>query len=83
VALIAPIPPATISFHGTAVVHPAGWAAEHPLPRRLAELLPPERRDSGCVIEIRPTGRFSIYGLGVTLGQMRNPRLSRAHVPVE
>jgi len=82
VALLAPIPPATISFHATAVVHPAGWATEHPLPHHLVSLLPAERRDSGCVIEIQPVGEFSIYGLGVSLGQMRNPTLARAHVAV-
>jgi hypothetical protein len=46
-------------------------------------LLPPDRLADGCVIEIRPVGVFSIYGLGVSLGQMRDPELSRAHVPVE
>ena len=82
VSLLAPIPPATISFHGEAVVHPTGWATEHPLPHRLVSLLPAGRRDNGCVIEIRPIGEFSIYGLGVSLGQMRNPALARAHAPV-
>lgn len=82
VSLLAPIPPATISFHAKAVVHPTGWAAVHPLPHRLVSLLPAELRDDSCVIEIQPVGKFSIYGLGVTLGQMRDPMLARAHVPV-
>jgi len=82
VSLLAPIPPATISFHGQAVVHPVGWATEHPLPHRLVSLLPAERRAEACVIEITPVGEFSIYGLGVSLGQMRNPAQARAHVSV-
>jgi hypothetical protein len=76
-SLVAPIPPATISFHGNATVHPAGSA-----PDRLAALIPAERRASGSVVEIVPEGEFVLYGIGVPLLRMREPDASRARVPV-
>jgi hypothetical protein len=76
-SLLAPIPPATISFHGRASVHPPGSA-----PHRLASLIPAERRASGSVVEIVPEGEFVLYGIGVPLPRMRMPAASRAHVPV-
>jgi len=78
-SLVTPIPPATISFHGTARVHPAGTME---VPKELAPLVPPERRASSCIIEIIPGGVFVTYGIGVSLMKMRNPVLSRARVPV-
>jgi hypothetical protein len=81
-ALLFPIPPATISFHGTAVVHPAGPVAGHAVPERLASLLPPERQASSCLLEIVPEGQFLVYGLGVSLARMRSPAAARARVPV-
>ena len=77
-SLLFPIPPATISFHGTAVVHPAGVLPEGPL----ARLVPPERRADCRVIEIRPVGDFVTYGEGVSLSRMRTPALARGRVPV-
>jgi len=76
-SLVAPIPPATISFHGTATVHPPGSA-----PDRLASLIPVERRASGSVVEIEPDGDFVLYGIGVPLLRMRVPAAARARVPV-
>jgi len=76
-SLVAPIPPATISFHGNATVHPAGST-----PDRVASLIPAERRASGSVVEIVPEGEFVLYGIGVPLLTMRDPAASRAHVPV-
>jgi Pyridoxamine 5'-phosphate oxidase len=81
-SLLFPIPPATVSFHGRAIVHPAGPVAGHAVPERLASLLPPERQASSCVLEIVPEGRFMVYGLGVSLTRMRNPAAARARVPV-
>jgi hypothetical protein len=78
-SLVAPIPPATISFHGTAVVHPSGSTD---IPQELASLIPPERRTSSRVVEITPEGSFVTYGLGVSLMRMQTPALSRARVPV-
>jgi hypothetical protein len=43
-AVVAPIPPATVSFHGTAIVHPADSPEVHSVLKELASLLPPERR---------------------------------------
>ena len=81
-SLLFPIPPATVSFHGTATVHPPGPVADRAAPARLASLLPPERRASSCILEIVPEGRFMVYGLGVSLARMRSPAAARARVPV-
>ena len=81
-ALLFPIPPATVSCHGTAVVHPAGPVAGRAVPQQLASLLPPERQASSCILEIVPEGQFLVYGLGVSLARMRIPAAARARVPV-
>jgi hypothetical protein len=81
-SLLLPIPAATVSFHGTAIIHPAGSSKARSLPKALDALLPAERRASTTVVEIVPEGRFLTYGMGVSLMQMRNPAASRAHVPV-
>jgi hypothetical protein len=81
-SLLAPIPPATISFHGTAIVHPADSPAARSLTEELASLLPPERRASACIVEVIPEGAFLTYGLGVPLLKLRDPAASRAHAPV-
>ena len=72
-SLLLPIPPATISFHGTAVVHRAGSPQARSLLDELGSLVPPERRASACVVEIAPVGAFRIYGLGVSLRAMLDP----------
>jgi len=77
-----PIPPATISFHASAALLPAGSLDSPPLSHALAHLLPPERRAACRVIEIRPVGQFLTYGVGVPLMRMRTPALARARVPV-
>jgi hypothetical protein len=82
-SLVAPIPPATVSFHGTARVHPVGSPAARSLIRELASLLPAERRASACILEIVPEGAFLTYGLGVPLMRMRDPAAARARVPVQ
>lgn len=76
-ALLAPIPPATISFHGHATVKTGGE-----LPAALASLVPPARRESCAVVEIVPEGEFVLYGIGVSLLGMRTPDTARARVPV-
>jgi pyridoxamine 5'-phosphate oxidase-like protein len=77
-SMLAPIPPATISFHGHATVKTGGE-----LPGRLASLVPPERRETCAVVEIVPEGDFVLYGIGVSLLDMRTPASARARVPVE
>src|SRR6266511_2191108 len=81
-SLVAPIPPATVSFHATAIVHPAGSLEVGSLSKELASLLPAERRASACIIEVAPQGAFLTYGLGVSLLKMRIPAAARARVPV-
>src|SRR5262245_27576190 len=53
-SLVAPIPPATISFHGAATVHPAGSPEVRSAWKELASLVPAERRASASVIEVVP-----------------------------
>jgi hypothetical protein len=74
--------PATISFHGTAVVHRAGSLGAQSLLDELGSLIPAERRASACVIEITPVGAFRTFGLGVSLRAMLNPAAAQARVPV-
>lgn len=81
-SLLVPIPPATITFHGTATLYPPGSVAEHPQVKALASLLPAERRGTGRVVEIVPEGRFLTYGVGIPLAQMRSPTRALARVPV-
>ncbi|KUL23473.1 pyridoxamine 5'-phosphate oxidase family protein [Actinoplanes awajinensis] len=78
-ALIAPIPPATVSFPAMATVHSGEILTELP---DLAALAPPERRARCAVLEIRPVGAYVTYGVGVPLLRMRDPDRSRARVPV-
>src|SRR5512132_2246425 len=76
-SLVAPIPPATVSFHATAIVHPAGAPQVRPLLKELGSLIPVERRTSACIIEILPEGAFLTYGLGVPLRRLRDPAAAR------
>lgn len=81
-SLMFPIPPATISFHGRAHVHPADAPEVGPLLAQLGSLLPPERATSSCLIEITPEGDFLTYGIGTPLLAMRTPARARARIPV-
>lgn len=81
-SLVVPIPPATISFHGAAIVHPADSPRGSSLLKDLGSLIPPERRVSGSVIEIVPEGEFLTYALGVPLRKMLDPAAAQARVAV-
>ena len=81
-SLVAPIPPATVSFHATAIVHPADAPQVRSLVQKLGSLLPAERQASACLIEILPEGAFVTYGLGVSLSKLRDPAAARARIPV-
>jgi hypothetical protein len=81
-SLLFPIPPATISFHGTATVHPVSSLEGSPVARELNRLLPPERHDGYRIVQIRPDGQFLTYGVGVPLMQMRIPSRARRRVSV-
>lgn len=80
-SLVAPIPPASISFHARAIVHPAGSLNIEMVSKKLASLVPAQRR-TGCVLEFVPEGRFVTYGVGVSLKNMRDPAVAMGHVPV-
>jgi Pyridoxamine 5'-phosphate oxidase len=79
--LITPIPPATVSFHATATVHQAGSVDRQSVPNKLARLLPKDA-STGCLIGLAPTGRFTTYGIGVSLLAMASPVKARGHVRV-
>jgi len=81
-SLLFPIPPATVSFHATATVHSAGSIHVAALSRALASMLPTERLDSTCIIELVPEGQFLTYGVGVSLSDMRHPALAHARLTV-
>lgn len=81
-SLLFPIPPATVSFHGTAVVHPPGSVDVASLSKELAAMVPPETLGVTSVVEVTPAGEFLTYGLGVSLMSMRNPAVAGARVPV-
>lgn len=81
-SLLFPIPPATISFSAKATVHSGTSTADSPALTKLAALVPPERRSASTLIEIKPTGSYITYGIGVPLMRMRDTARSRARVPV-
>ena len=81
-SLVMPIPPSTISFHGSAVVYPPGSPEVRPLLKELGSLLPTERQTTAAVIEIVPESAFVTYGVGVPLMKMRDPAVARARVPL-
>ncbi len=81
-ALLVPIPPATITFHARARVHPAGSLDIGSVSKELTKLIPEARKAGSCVIELVPEGRFLTYGIGVSLRDMANPARALARVPV-
>ena len=78
-SLLFAIPPATVSFTGVATIHSGEMLYRIP---GLAKLVPPERLASCVIVDIRPTGHYVTYGLGVPLLRMRDPARSRARIPV-
>jgi len=80
-SLLAPIPPATISFHARAIAHPAGTFDLATVSKELESLVPKERR-AATVLELVPEGTFLTYGIGTSLMEMRHPETALAHVPV-
>ena len=80
-SLLFPIPPATISFHASVTMHPAGSITRSVLPDKLQRLLPDADGSPMCILELAPEGRFLTYGVGVSLMDMRNPEIAGAHVP--
>lgn len=77
------IPPATITFAGTARIVPAAEAA----PDLLRAIMRDGADDKAqmanlCLIEVTPIGEFITYGIGVPLMQMRFPEKARGRAPV-
>jgi hypothetical protein len=81
-SLLVPIPPATITFHARAIVHPAGTLDLHAVSGKLESLVPAERRAEATTIELVPEGTFLTYGIGVSLRAMADPVAALAHVPI-
>jgi hypothetical protein len=81
-ALLVPIPPATITFHARATVHPAATLDISSVSKELTRLVPDDRKATSCVLELVPEGSFVTYGVGVSLMDMRDPAVALAHVPV-
>ena len=81
-ALVVPIPPATITFHARATVHASGSFDVGSVSKELKSILPDDRQATSCVLELVPEGRFVTYGIGVSLMAMRDPHVALAHVPV-
>jgi hypothetical protein len=82
-SLLAPIPPATISFHGTALVHRSDAPEIARIGDRLTRLLPTENQDDTVILEIVAEGEFVTYGIGVSLMKMRDTEGARGRVPVD
>jgi hypothetical protein len=78
-SLLMPIPPATVSFPAVATIHSGETLYRIPA---LAKLVPPERWASCVILDVRPTGHYVTYGLGVPLLRLRDPVRSRARIPV-
>ena len=77
------IPPATITFSGTAkIIQPEDASAEI----KQAIFRSSDDDDgliaSSCLIELTPTSDFVTYGVGIPLMQMRYPDKSRGRAPV-
>ena len=71
-ALVAPIPPGTISFHAEATVRELNQSELGPLWDELAPLLPEGRAAHARLIELVPTGQFLVFGVHVPLMKMRD-----------
>jgi hypothetical protein len=81
-SLVAAIPPATVSFTARAIAHPAGSVQVAAVSKRLASMVPEERRDGCVVLDLVPDGAFVTYGVGVPLRTMRIPAIAQARVPI-
>ncbi|HEY3263092.1 MAG TPA: hypothetical protein VGJ95_22950 [Pseudonocardiaceae bacterium] len=63
-------------------MHPAGSVGIESGSKRLASLLPAERR-TACLLELMPDSNFLTYGVGVSLLDMAKPAAAPAHVSVQ
>ncbi len=75
-----PIPPATVSFHGRANVHPAGSPEVGPLLEELGRCCR-RTRDLAAIIEIVPESAFVTYGIGIADPDARSLTAGHASRP--
>lgn len=77
------IPDATIAFSGTARVVAMSDVEPELLETVLERMIEGHGTvEENCIIEIRPTGHFATYGVGVSLLDMRHPEKARGRAPV-
>ena len=77
------IPDATIAFSGTARVIAITDVEPNLRQRILGRMIDQHGdKEENCFLEIRPTGHFATYGVGVPLLDMRDPEKARGRVPV-
>lgn len=77
------IPPATITFHGTARLIPAAEVESDVLAALFRGMVKDAQRVAeSVVIEVTPQGQFVTYGIGVSLWAMRSPEQARGRVAV-
>jgi len=77
------IPDATISFSATARVLTVDETSPEIIDVLLKGMVDdPALRETTCVLEVRPTGDFVTYGVGVPLLDMRDPEKARGRAPV-
>jgi len=77
------IPDATIAFSGAARVISMNDVEPKLRQRILGRMIEGHgTMEDNCILEIRPTGHFMTYGVGVPLLDMRDPEKARGHAPV-
>jgi hypothetical protein len=77
------IPDATIAFNGSARVVPANESDPDVIKTLMKGMVDdPALVADTCIVEIRPTGHFVTYGVGVPLMDMRDPKKARGRCPV-
>jgi hypothetical protein len=81
-ALVIPIPPATVTFRARATMHRAGTAQAEQVPGELLKRLPAATRDDMALIELVPEGDFVTYGIGVSLREFADPNAAPGRVGV-
>lgn len=77
------IPPATISFSGTARIMESQDAPASVCERLLAGLKDDSVMEQSVIAEMTPTGDFITYGVGVSLRTMLRPEDARGRTPVQ
>ena len=77
------IPDATIAFSGTARVLAMSDVEPKLLETLTSRMIKGHGNDEeNCMLEIRATGHFATYGVGVSLLDMRDPKKARGRTPV-